>query len=63
MQQLLDLPKAVGTVDGKCSTQLFMYVSNAIYEGKWGLHENKVRWIDVLKSWNFPTGKYFTIYG
>ena len=63
MQQLLDLPQAVGKVDGKCSAQLFMYVSNAIYEGKWGLDENKVRWNDVSKSWNFPAGKYFTIYG
>lgn len=63
MQQLLDMPEAIGKVDGKCSSQLFMYVSNAIYEGKWGLQDNKVRWIDVLKAWDFPAGKYFTIYG
>ena len=63
MQQLLDLPAGVGTVKGKCSAQLFMYVSNAIYEGKWGLTEGKVRWNDISKGWDLPAGKYFTIYG
>jgi len=63
MQQLLDLPSGVGRVGNKCSSQLFMYVSNAIYEGKWDIQNGKVRWIDVLKGWSFPAGKYFTIYG
>jgi hypothetical protein len=40
-----------------------MYVSNAIYEGRWDIQNGRVRWIDVLKGWNFPAGKYFTIYG
>jgi len=55
----------VGKVDGKCSTQLFMYVSNLIYEGEWEptSSTNKVRWQDILKSWEFPSGRYFTVYG
>ena len=63
MQQLLDLPQTVGKVKGKCTSQLFMYASNAIYEGKWGLNDKKVRWIDILQGWELPAGKYFTIYG
>jgi len=63
IQRLIDLPQAVGRVDGRCSTQLFMFVSNAIYEGKWGLGEKKVRWRDILDAWDFPSGRYFTVYG
>ena len=63
MQSLLDLPQTVGKVNGRCSSQLFMYVSNAIYEGEWDTHGTKVRWIDILNAWDFPTGRYFTIYG
>lgn len=63
LQRLMDLPKGVGYVEGKCSSQLFMHVSNAIYEGEWDLYTNKVRWIDILQAWSFPTGRYFTVYG
>jgi len=62
LQKILDLPIGVGFVDGKCSTQMFMYVSNAIYEGE-TIKEKGVRWSDILHSWDFPSGKYFTIYG
>jgi len=62
LQKILDLPKGVGFVDGKCSTQMFMYVSNAVYEGE-SVKEKGVRWSDILHSWDFPSGKYFTIYG
>ena len=63
IQRLIDLPQGVGRVEGRCSTQLFMYVSNAIYEGKWGLGQKKVRWRDILEAWDFPSGRYFTVYG
>jgi hypothetical protein len=45
--------------DNKCTTSMFMKISNAIYEGS---PENlRVRWTDVMKAWNMPTGKYFNI--
>ena len=40
-----------------------MFRANAIYEGEWDLYTNKVRWIDILQAWSFPTGRYFTVYG
>ncbi|MHA2218602.1 MAG: hypothetical protein ACXACY_21965 [Candidatus Hodarchaeales archaeon] len=61
LQKIIDLPIAVGKVDGKCSSQLFMYVSNAVYEGETSI-EKGVRWSDILHTWDFPSGSYFTIY-
>jgi hypothetical protein len=52
---------SIGKVDGKCSTQLFMYISNCIYEGS--SKENKVRWNDIMQTWDMPSGRYFTVYG
>ena len=61
LQKLIDLPKGVGYVDGKCSTQMFMYVSNSIYEGE-TIKEKGVRWSDILHAWDFPSGSYFILY-
>jgi len=48
-------------VNGKCSSLLFMYISNCIYGGS---HEpGKVRWMDISKGWNLPSGEYFTVDG
>jgi hypothetical protein len=58
---LINLPNSVGFVDGKCSTQLFMFASNAIYEGE-TVKEKGVRWSDILKSWDLPSGSYFVLY-
>jgi len=45
--------------DNKCTTGMFMKISNAIYEGS---PENlRVRWTDIMKAWNMPRGKYFNI--
>lgn len=52
---------SIGKVDGKCSTQLFMHVSNCIYEGSSA--KDKVRWNDIMKTWDMPSGKYLTVYG
>lgn len=52
---------SIGKVNGKCSTQLFMMVSNVIYEGS--SKENKVRWNDIMNMWDMPSGKYLTVYG
>lgn len=52
---------SIGKVDGKCSTQLFMLISNVTYEGS--SKENKVRWNDIMHTWNMPSGKYLTVYG
>jgi hypothetical protein len=51
----------IGKVKGKCSTQLFMMISNTIYEGSSEI--DKFRWQDVMKTWDLPSGKYFTVYG
>lgn len=61
LQKIMDLPAGVGYVNNKCSSQMFMYVSNAIYEGETSI-EKGVRWSDIMHSWNFPAGSYFTIY-
>jgi len=52
---------SIGKVNGKCSTQLFMHVSNAVYEGSSA--KDKFRWQDLIKTWDMPSGKYFTVYG
>ena len=51
----------IGKVNGKCSTQLFMHVSNFIHAGS--PETGKFRWHDVMKTWNMPSGQYLTIYG
>jgi hypothetical protein len=51
----------IGKVNGKCSTQLFMMISNTIYEGS--SEVDKFRWQDVMRTWDLPSGKYFTVYG
>jgi len=52
---------SIGKVKGKCSTQLFMLISNAVYEGSSNV--DKFRWNDVMKTWDMPSGKYLTVYG
>tara|TARA_B100001540_G_C15731380_1_gene607803 strand:- start:704 stop:1186 length:483 start_codon:yes stop_codon:yes gene_type:complete len=51
----------VNKVDGQCSRNLFMHVSNFLYEG--GTQNGEVRWHDVMEAWNLPSGRYFNIYG
>ena len=52
---------SIGKINGKCSTQLFMHVSNCVYEGSSA--KDKVRWNDIMKTWDMPSGKYLTVYG
>jgi len=64
LQKLIDyVDMGIGKVEGKCSSQLFMYVSNAIYEGDTEIDKGDCRWNDITKTWNLPSGRYFTIYG
>ena len=51
----------IGKIKGKCSTQLFMMISNTIYEGS--SEAGKFRWQDIMRTWDLPSGKYFTVYG
>ena len=51
----------IGKVNGKCSTQLFMLVSNFVYEG--GTTVEEPRWRDVMATWDLPSGSYLTVYG
>jgi hypothetical protein len=52
---------SIGKVKGRCSSQLFMLVSNFVYEG--GITPEEPRWRDILEAWDFPDGKYLTVYG
>ena len=51
----------VGKEKGKCTTSLFMIVSNLLYEGSSDV--NKFRWSDVMTTWDMPKGSYLTVYG
>tara|TARA_R110000787_G_scaffold114936_1_gene224811 strand:+ start:8425 stop:8988 length:564 start_codon:yes stop_codon:yes gene_type:complete len=64
LQKLMDYADmGIGKVEGKCSTQLFMYISNVIYEGDTEINKGDCRWNDITKTWDLPSGRYFTIYG
>tara|TARA_R100001163_G_C5051168_1_gene187950 strand:+ start:843 stop:1409 length:567 start_codon:yes stop_codon:yes gene_type:complete len=52
----------VGKVNGECSRQLFLYVSNSIYEGGTDLAKDECRWSDIIDTWDLPSGQYFTVY-
>jgi hypothetical protein len=52
---------SIGKVKGECSTQLFMLVSNFLYEG--GTEPAEPRWRDVMDTWDLPSGAYLTVYG
>tara|TARA_B100000427_G_scaffold94719_1_gene78065 strand:+ start:166 stop:738 length:573 start_codon:yes stop_codon:yes gene_type:complete len=51
----------MGKVKGKCSSQLFMLVSNLVHEGS--VEDGEFRWRDVMTTWNLPKGEYITVYG
>jgi len=53
----------IGKVNGKCSSQLFMLVSNTIYEGDTDTDKGDCRWNDIIETWDLPPGKYLTVYG
>ena len=42
----------------KPTSLLFQYTSSIIYEGD---IEKDIRWTDVTKFWDLPTGEYFTV--
>ncbi len=42
----------------KPTSLLFQYVSSIIYEGD---IEKDIRWTDVIKFWDLPSGEYFTV--
>ena len=48
-------------VKGKCSSLLFMWVSNCIYTGS--TEKNKALWHDIKTQWRFPSGAYFSVWG
>lgn len=51
----------MGKEKGKCTSSLFMIVSNLIYEGS--AEHGKFRWRDVMTEWDLPKGEYLTVYG
>ncbi len=44
--------------NNKPTSLLFQYVSSIIYEGD---TEKDIRWSDVIKFWDLPSGEYFTV--
>ena len=42
----------------KPTSLLFQYTSSIIYEGD---IEKDIRWTDVIKFWDLPSGEYFTV--
>ena len=60
LKEIVD-SSVIGKVNGKCSTQLFMLVSNFVYEG--GTTVKEPRWRDVMATWDLPSGSYLTVYG
>ena len=63
IETLMDFSQmGIGLVSGECSKQLFLYVSNAIYEGGTDLAKNECRWSDIMDTWDLPAGQYFTVY-
>jgi hypothetical protein len=63
LAKLIDIAESptIGKVKGECSTQLFMLVSNFLYEG--GTEPTEPRWRDVMDTWDLPSGAYLTVYG
>ena len=52
---------SIGKVKGKCTTSLFMIVSNLVYPGS--AEAGKFRWRDVMSKWDIPKGEYLTVDG
>ena len=50
-----------GHVKGIPTTLLFMYVSNAIFEGSVDIDNGGFAWSYVLSEWGLPKGEYFTV--
>ena len=50
-----------GHVKGIPTTLLFMYVSNAIFEGSVDIDNGGLAWSNVLSEWGLPKGEYFTV--
>ena len=48
-------------VKGEPTRLLFMYVSNAIFEGGNDLENGEFGWSYVLKAWGLPQGGYFLV--
>lgn len=64
LEKLIDFCESntsLGKENGKCTSLLFQYVSHFIYEGS--TEDDKARWIDITKAWDFPKGVYFSPYG
>tara|TARA_B110000444_G_scaffold258551_1_gene299767 strand:+ start:3175 stop:3774 length:600 start_codon:yes stop_codon:yes gene_type:complete len=50
-----------GFVKGEVTRSLFMYASNAIFEGDLDVDKNGFGWSHVIQTWQLPDGEYFTI--
>ena len=48
-------------VKGQPTSLLFMYVSNAIYEGGHNIENGEFGWSYLTKAWELPNGPYFIV--
>ena len=40
---------------------LFQYISNAIYEGSYDIDRGDFCWVEVMETWDLPSGDYFIL--
>jgi hypothetical protein len=50
-----------GFVKGQVTRSLFMYASNAIFEGDLDEDRGGFGWSQVIQTWQLPHGEYFTM--
>jgi hypothetical protein len=50
-----------GFVKGQVTRSLFMYASNAIFQGDHDVERGGFGWSQVIQTWQLPDGEYFTI--
>ena len=56
-----EMKDGIGFVEKKVTKTLFMYASNAIFEGDIDEERGGFGWTLVIKTWDLPDGKYFTL--
>ena len=66
LEKLIDaLKRGYGKpfVNGKISSLMFSYLSQAIFEGTYDHEYGDNIWTYIMKEWSLPNGEYFTVLG
>ena len=56
-----EMKDGIGFKEKKVTRTLFMYASNAIFEGDLDVDRGGFGWSQVIKTWGLPHGDYFTL--